>query len=75
MLYDDGEARLRVAGEPTEPAQKAGTIPDWDEVILILQAASADELFEDRNSHNNAAWAKLVAALVEQQHPKPAKPD
>ena len=75
VLHDESEARVRSAEGSTDLAEKGGGIPDWDEVILILQAVSTDEPFEDRNSHSNAAWARLIAALVEQQGLGAAKRD
>ena len=74
MLHDEHQARL-----PADESAGAGEIdqriPDWDEIVLHLRAASGDELTESRNSHSNSAWANLIAALVEQQRSGAAKGD
>jgi len=74
VLHDEREARLSTE-ESNEADELDRAVPDWDEIVLLLQAAGADELIESRNSHNNSSWANLIAALVEQQRAEPAKGD
>ena len=74
MLHDEREVRLS-----TEESSHAGeldrAIPDWDEIVLLLQTAVGEGLDESSNSHINSGWAKLIAALVEQRHSEQAKGD